>query len=304
MRSVIFDLDGTLCDCQHRLHHVSGHEKNWDAFFEGIPDDPIVEPVYDVLTALCWHHRILLTTGRPERHRLMTKWWLDQHNVPYDRLYMRPDDDTRPDHVVKAQILEGIKADGFDVFLAVDDRQSIVDLWRSQGIVTLQCAPTNDLAPATGTLILTVGPSGGGKSTWACANFSPEKIVSSDKIREELCGDFRDQSKNEQVFTAVHAIASARIKNGLDCIIDATHLRRADRLKAVALAHGGPVRYVVIDRPMADKRRDGGWRNGAVASGAFAIDLLAKHEQTFRSQLKDIIAGDHLPNVEVVDLQS
>jgi len=55
------------------------------------------------------------------------------------------------------------------------------------------------------------------------------------------------------------------------------------------------VRYVIMDRPMDDKRRDGGWRNG------LAIDLMARHDQTFRSQIKDILAGNHLPNVEVLD---
>ena len=48
---------------------------------------------------------------------------------------------------------------------------------------------------------------------------------------------------------------------------------------------------------MEEKRRDGGWRN------SLPIDLLAKHEATFASQLKDILAGDNRPNVEVVDLR-
>lgn len=304
MKAAIFDLDGTLCDCRHRLHHVTGAKRDWDAFFVGIPDDPVVEPVHAVLKALSRDHNILLTTGRPERCRFDTVEWLDSHAVPYDRLYMRADDDARPDHVVKTQILEGIHADGFEPFLAIDDRQSVVDLWRERGIVTLQCAPTDDIGPCTGTLTLMVGPSGAGKTLWLWSDaaldmgIKSNQVISSDQLRLELCGDFRDQTKNEQVFAAVHAMASARLRHGLNATIDATHLRRKDRLAAVALARGGPVRYLVMDRPIEEKRRDGGWRN------ELPIDLLAKHAQTFGSQIKDILAGDHLENVTVHDLRA
>lgn len=33
MKTVIFDLDGALCDISHRLHHIKNGNKNWDAFF-------------------------------------------------------------------------------------------------------------------------------------------------------------------------------------------------------------------------------------------------------------------------------
>ena len=70
-------------------------------------------------------------------------------------------------------------------------------------------------------------------------------------------------------------------------------------MAVAALApEGGRIRYIVIDRPMEEKRRDAGWR------AELPIDLLAKHDQTFRSQLSDILAGDNLPNVTVIDLRS
>lgn len=299
-RAVIFDLDGTLANCQHRLHHVSGHKKHWDAFFEGIPDDPPVYGVVSVLRAMARDNNIVLTTGRPEKCREMTEEWLNKHVVPYDVLYMRADGDLRPDNITKAQIYEGIKQDGYDVYLAIDDRKSIVDLWRSLGICTLQCAPYDDLEPASGTLTLAVGPSGAGKSHYLFGAVDASEIVSSDRIREYLCADFRDQSKNDQVFAAVHSIAKARITSGLPCTIDATHLRRQDRLASVALARGGPIRYLVFDRPLDEKRRDGSWRNEIWKDGK-PFDLIGKHHQTFQSQLKDILAGDNLPNVQVFD---
>src|SRR5205085_819517 len=114
----------------------------------------------------------------------------------------------------------------------------------------------------------------------------------------DLCGDFRDQTKNDDVFAAVHAVARARLAHGLPTVIDATHLRRKERLESVRLANGGPVRYVVIDRPTQEKRRDAGWR------AELPFDLIAKHEQTLGSQIKDVLRGDGQPNVKVVDLRS
>lgn len=81
-------------------------------------------------------------------------------------------------------------------------------------------------------------------------------------------------------------------------VIDATNLRRKDRMTAAALApKDSRVRYVVVDRPMAEKVRDAGWR-------AEVPGLMDKHQQTFNSQIKDILSGDGLPNVDVIDCRA
>lgn len=69
----------------------------------------------------------------------------------------------------------------------------------------------------------------------------------------------------------------------------------------MALAPDGVgVRYVVVDRPLADKRRDGGWRNDVMIGDK---NLIEAHHERFKSQLKDILRGDGLPQVSVVDLR-
>jgi predicted kinase len=155
-----------------------------------------------------------------------------------------------------------------------------------------------------------VGPSGAGKSTWLHGEDAREMgiksrfIVSSDEIREDLCGDFRSQDRNDEVFAALHAVVKTRIRHGLETVVDATNLRRKDRMAVAALAPAdSPVHYVVIDRPMEDKRRNAGWRAEIVGKDGAPFDLIAKHDQMFRSQLKDILAGDGLPNVVVVDMR-
>ncbi len=220
---------------------------------------------------------------------------------------MRADKDSRKDFIIKKEILEVIRKDFDDpeILFVVDDRPSVVKMWREEGLVCLQCAEWNEdhiVAPITkGLLTLMVGPSGAGKSTWlksqkaASLGICQSHIISSDQIRHDLCGNFRDQTKNDHVFAAMKAIIKYRIDFGLPSVVDATNIKRADRVAMTELAGGGDVRYIVIDRPMSVKQRDAGWR------AEVGFDLIAKHDETFRAQLKDIMSGDKLPNVVVID---
>lgn len=317
-RAIIFDIDGTLSDPSHRLHHVRGERRDWAAFFAGLGDDLCHEPIAELASIVNGAVQVVLCTGRPEEHRRATEKWLARHSIRYAGLYMRPTGDTRPDYEVKARILRAIREDGYDPFLVVDDRPSVVAMWREQGLTCLQCRDWDESLPvAPGMLTLMVGPSGAGKTTWLRGLFAESRsahvsdfgiktrhIVSSDAIREDLCGDFRNQDRNEEVFAALHGVVKTRLRHGLPAVVDATNLRRKDRLSIVDLAPpGGAVRYIVIDRPIAEKRRDAGWRGEIVGKDGQPVDLIGKHDQTFRSQLSDILSGDRLPNIEVIDLR-
>ena len=294
MKTVIFDIDGTLADLSHRIHYVTNGNKDWDNFFSKVSKDAPKQNIIDLTKALDDHYKIILVSGRPEKTRADTQVWLFQHNVVYEQLYMRPDGDYRPDDIIKSQILDGILADGHEIAFVVDDRQRVVDMWRERGLTCLQCDAWEERkAPKKkfGLLVLMVGPSGAGKSSWLGNTWA---VVSSDKIRAQLCGDFRDQSRNKDVFEALHAVVKARLENGLNAIIDATNIRTSDRLSAVKLAEGNPVKYVVVNRPLEDKLRDKEWRSE---------ELIRKHESVFQSNLKAILAGDNLPNVTVEDLR-
>ena len=248
--------------------------------------------------------KIILASGRPERTRVATEEWLQRNGVAYDDLFMRPDNDHRADTILKSQMLDAILADGDDISFVIDDRPTVVAMWRERGLVCLQCRNWNERkAKPKGNLTLMVGPSGAGKSTWLSSadaagyGIHLSHVISSDQIRADLCGDFRDQSKNDEVFAALHAVAKTRLAHGLPCVVDATNIRRQDRLACVALAGEGKVRYVVIDRPIDAKLRDGGWRLDVKVGDQ---SLIEKHDKTFRSQLLDILKGDNHPNVETV----
>lgn len=150
-RAVIFDIDGTLADCEHRRHLVDlknyPHDMHqgrtdWKEFFRRAKDDPVVEPVKRLLDQLKPLNHIVLCTGRGEEQRQDTRGWLQSRGISYSGLFMRPLGDYRADHVVKRELLGIIRAI-YTPWLVVDDRQSVVDMWREEGLVCLQCAPGN-----------------------------------------------------------------------------------------------------------------------------------------------------------------
>lgn len=303
MKTVIVDIDGTVADCRHRLHHVlPGGKRDWKSFFAEIPHDPPIQPVVDLVQSLAQSFRIVMASGRSEDERDVTVAQLDAFGVPYDRMYMRASGDTRPDDVVKRQILAGIREDGYEPFIVIDDRQSVVDMWRDEGLVCLQAAPPQANMPSHARLVLMVGPSGAGKSTWLKGSlFEPHHVISSDELRHDICGNFKDQSRNAEVFDAMHKLATARLRLALPTVIDATNIRRKDRVTLAKLVPDTcEVEYIVINRPMVDKRLMGGWRNEVYKNGEW-FDLIAAHENTFQNNLKDILRGDDMRNVTVTD---
>ena len=141
-------------------------------------------------------------------------------------------------------------------------------------------------------IVLMVGPSGSGKSTIATQLFPQHEIISSDTVRAELCGDFRIQTRNDDIFDEVHRRTELRIKMGQRAVVDATNIRARDRKFFVDLAQKYMVKlyYLVVNRSITDKLSTGGWRlevNG----------LIERHDETFRNNMRDILNGDGVATV-------
>lgn len=141
MRCYIFDIDGTIADLSHRLPHIQKTPKDWDAFFAACPDDvPIIHTIKLAIDLALAEARIVYVSGRSDQCRPETEAWLRHHALPAGRVYMRQAGDHRPDHEVKVELLNQLRADGLVPVMAFDDRNSVVKMWRGLGIPCAQVA--------------------------------------------------------------------------------------------------------------------------------------------------------------------
>lgn len=141
MKTIVFDVDGTLADLNGREDYLKSNKPDWKAFNtdmdRDLPNAPIVE-LYKTL----WEtgkYEMIIVSGRQERFRKVTETWLTWHEIPFKTLLMREDKDSRPDSEVKQDILRRLQGQGKKILFVVDDRQSVVDMWRANGVTCLQC---------------------------------------------------------------------------------------------------------------------------------------------------------------------
>lgn len=135
----VFDIDGTLADASHRLHHIAGKPKNWPAFFEASRGDLVIEPIAKIARLMLANgYPIAYVTGRPESTRSFTLEWLLHHhlwNSPQTHLFMRPVHDYRKDEEVKPELIEKLP---YPVTAIFEDRSRVVQKWRELGYTCLQ----------------------------------------------------------------------------------------------------------------------------------------------------------------------
>jgi phosphoglycolate phosphatase-like HAD superfamily hydrolase len=145
-RCYLFDIDGTIADLSHRLHHIQKEPKDWRAFFAACADDEPIPHVIELAKRLWATVPIIFVSGRSDECRDETMAWLETHGFGsvgkrHERfLYMRRAGDHRPDNLVKAELLDAILADGFEPIMAFDDRDQVVRMWRGRGIPCAQVA--------------------------------------------------------------------------------------------------------------------------------------------------------------------
>jgi protein phosphatase len=85
-------------------------------------------------------------------------------------------------------------------------------------------------------LVVLIGATASGKSTFAGRHFLPTEIISSDFCRALVADDETDQSATPEAFELVHAIAAKRLARRRLAVIDATNVRPEDRKHLIELA--------------------------------------------------------------------
>ncbi len=162
---IIFDLDGTLADCEHRRHFVDSSiphptkkeaeefmrngctwKPDWKAFYEACDKDEPIESVCRIFVNLIGNReKIEIWSGRCESVRSKTCDWIcnnifntDQLN-PSSMLKMRPIGDNTPDDQLKERWLEDTLIETkwgnkYPVDFVFDSDSKSIDMWKRMGI--------------------------------------------------------------------------------------------------------------------------------------------------------------------------
>ena len=137
---VIFDLDGTMRNNSHRLHHIQQDPKDWDSFFKDSVYDKPIEKIVDLHNYFLKksdYYQPVIVTGHGEEYKKELDEWFLINKIPYYKLYQRKLGDRREDSVVKLEILFELLQNNKIAF-ALDDRPSVVKAFRANNIQTLQ----------------------------------------------------------------------------------------------------------------------------------------------------------------------
>ena len=144
----LFDVDGTLLDITHRLKFIREKPKNWKAFRDPRQknwDEPII-PIINIFNALraAGHNTIIVTARTKDEEedtrKTLVNWIPGMLDPTEDMdyvipMYLRSFRDYRKDTVVKAEILEKVRMDGYKPEMVFDDRPSVINMWHEQGLV-------------------------------------------------------------------------------------------------------------------------------------------------------------------------
>ena len=152
MKYIIFDIDGVLADCSHRLKYIKGDKKDYDKFYsyDELWQDEIIPAgcwmfnfIYEWVRQRREHYKIFILTGRNKSCAGATEVWLleslpqllfEKNDEMSTELLMRPENDYRPAHQVKEDLIK--KHIGFEnIIFAFDDDDKINEMYAKHGVM-------------------------------------------------------------------------------------------------------------------------------------------------------------------------
>lgn len=135
-------------------------------------------------------------------------------------------------------------------------------------------------------LVVLVGASSAGKSTFARTHFRLTEIVSSDQCRALVSDDENNQAASADAFDLLHFLVGKRLRRGLLTVVDATNVQPEARRPLVELArqyHVLPV-AIVFDLPLRVLRE----RHGQRTDRDFREHVLQRHQRDLKQSLRTL----------------
>lgn len=135
-------------------------------------------------------------------------------------------------------------------------------------------------------LVVLIGTSGSGKSTFARKHFLATEIVSSDFCRGLVSDDENNQAATTDAFDVLHHIAAVRLRAGRLTVIDATNVKEEDRAELIKLARQWHVipTAIVLDLPERICQQ----RNEARSDRNFGRHVIRQQREALRRNLRGL----------------
>lgn len=135
-------------------------------------------------------------------------------------------------------------------------------------------------------LVLLIGVSGSGKSTFAARHFKPTQVISSDYCRGLVADDESDQTATAEAFDLLHHIVGVRLRRGLLTVVDATNVQPKSRASLVKLAKE---HHVLVDAIVLDVEPGvAAERNAARPDRDFGEAVIRRHHRDLKRSLKGL----------------
>ncbi|MBJ7291240.1 polynucleotide kinase-phosphatase [Williamsia sp.] len=135
-------------------------------------------------------------------------------------------------------------------------------------------------------MVLLIGTSGSGKSTFAAAHFAASEVVSSDGCRAMVSDDPNDQGATRDAFELLEYIAAKRLARGLLTVVDATNVQASSRrsLLAVAKDHDVLPVAIVLDLPIDIARE----RNASRPDRDFGSHVIKRQRDQLHKSMRGL----------------
>ena len=152
VKLVIHDIDGCLVDSSHRTaHYFSGDREK---YIQATVDDKVIPQGMHIYRSFydnpAFHQLFVTSRGDSPEYRELTLHQLHEYvgpKIKTEQLLMRPPGlhglHKMTDEVYKPWIVEQAGFNLADVFMAFDDRQVVVDMWRARGIICYHTQPSD-----------------------------------------------------------------------------------------------------------------------------------------------------------------
>lgn len=127
---IIVDIDGTLAE---RVTNRSPFD------WKRVGEDALKTEINDIVTMYAnTGNTVIVFSGRDEVCRPETIKWLDENNVRWDLLFMRPERNMEKDSIIKKRLFDENIRGNFFVDFVLDDRLQVCRMWHQLGLTLLR----------------------------------------------------------------------------------------------------------------------------------------------------------------------